>query len=293
MWYSVVSICSYRESPDPARTILKPAYQISVDLSEILDAIESPITAQVLPTVHQAVRALASETAYRWKDAVAKAPLWQGDKAPYIASIQTRMEGDFTAVVETDFKDAGPIETGRPARDLKQMLDSSLKVRVVHAGKNAGKRYLVIPFRHAIPGPTASAQAMPVEIYQLAKTLAPSKVACNTFRLSGTGAYDRKTRQLITVPQKLYSWGGRLPAGLAPKMKANAKTDRYAGMVRFDTSTGGAKSSAYLTFRVMMEGSPGWVVKPKPGLYLAQGVAEEIERAAPAVFAAAFKFLDW
>jgi len=54
-------------------------------------------------------------------------------------------------------------------------------------------------------------------------------------------------------------------------------------MVRMDTSTGKAKSSAYLTFRTLAEGSPGWIQKAKPGLWILRGVAAGIESEIPEI----------
>jgi hypothetical protein len=48
-------------------------------------------------------------------------------------------------------------------------------------------------------------------------------------------------------------------------------------MYRFDTGAGKARSSQYLTFRVMAEGSSGWIVPAKPGLYIARGVAQSVQ----------------
>ena len=104
-------------------------------------------------------------------------------------------------------------------------------------------------------------------IYPQAKALAPSRVTGMTTRLSATGH---------TVPQAVYQWGERLPAGLAPKAKPHHVPDLYAGMVRMDTSTDKAKSSAYLTFRTMGQWSSNWIVAPRPGMYLAQGVSNGI-----------------
>lgn len=267
-------------------------YKVSVDLAPILDAVCSPINAAVLPTINQAVRALAAETAYRWKDAVSKAPgVWNGEKQTYIASITWRMTGDFSAVVETDYPIADAIENGRPQRDLKRMLDTSLKVRTVAKGKNAGKRYLIIPFRHNSPGMNAHAPDMPRDVYQQARQLAPSKVTGSGYRASGTGAFGLKSRAPLTVVQKQYEWGDRLPAGLRPKKALHHATDIYAGMVRFKTSAGGASSSTYMTFRVMMEGSPKWIVPAKPGLFLAQKVAQDISAEAPKVLEAAVRYM--
>lgn len=266
-------------------------YKISFDLSNLLDSGQAAITAATLPTVHQAVKAIAYETAYRWKDSVAKSKLWSGEKQAYMESVKWRMLSDFSAIVETDYKLAGEIETGRPQRDLKKMLETSLKVRVVTKGKNAGKRYLIIPFRHNTPGQVALNQDMPPDVYKKARFLDASKVTANFTRLSGTGAFHMKTKKAITVPAKSYKWGDRLPAGMSAKLKDYHTTDIHASMVRFKTSAGGANSSSYVTFRVMMEGSPKWIVGPRPGLFIAQAVSQQMGIEAQAVFAQAIKHL--
>lgn len=259
-------------------------YTISVDLSPLLDGLHSVIDSTVLPTVSQAVGALAAETTYRWKDGVAKAKLWQGEKQPYMDSIRWIMTGDFSAVVSTDYKLAEEIEQGRPARDMKKMLPHSAKSRIVKTGKNAGKLYLIIPFRHNTPGNNALAQPMPDDVYAAAKKLKVSRVASTGMRMS-------QTKPGVKVPERKYSWGESLPAGMRPKMKPTHATDIYAGMVRFNTSAGKAKSSAYLTFRVMGEWSSGWIIPAKPGLLIAKSVVESISPLAPKVFGAAIAHL--
>jgi hypothetical protein len=57
-------------------------------------------------------------------------------------------------------------------------------------------------------------------------------------------------------------------------------------MARFKTSTGG---SSYLTFRIMMEGSTGWIVPAQPGKYLAKNVADALEPLAEKIVAEALK----
>lgn len=59
---------------------------------------------------------------------------------------------------------------------------------------------------------------------------------------------------------------------MAPKLAPHHATDIYAGMRKMDTSAGKAKSSAYMTFRVMVEGSSKWIVPAKPGLYIVRDV---------------------
>lgn len=223
---------------------------------------------QVKAKVQYVVQATAAEAVARWQNAVMQAHLWNVEKQAYIDSIRWEATGELEATVYTDYAPAEPIETGRPARDLKAVLPAAKRARVVTQGKHTGQKYLIIPFRHNVPAPPgvgAHAPQMPPHIYAQAKALATSRVLGVGTRVSATGH---------TVPQMAYQWGGRLPAGLAPKARPHHVTDLYAGMVRFDTSTAKAKSSAYLTFRTMGEWSSGWVVPAKPGLYLARGVAE-------------------
>jgi hypothetical protein len=257
-------------------------FRIRVDLAGVMSAAGNVINAQVLPRLNQAVRAVVAQTQADWMESVQRARgLWSGEKDAYAASIQAKMTGDFSGLVWTDYKYAEEIENGRPAKDLKSMLDTSLKVRTT----KKGKRYLIIPMRHNTPGSDALAPAMPPSIFAAVSQLAASRVTGMGSRVSGTGAMDPKTRQAVTVPQRRYSWGDRLVGAVALGGNKN-----HEGMYRFSTTTpGGARSSAYLTFRVMMEGSPGWVVAPRPGLGLARGVAERMQPLAELAFGEAVK----
>lgn len=259
-------------------------FKIHVDLTPLIQQ-QQVITREVMPLLSQAVRAVAQQTAANWQEAVRRAKLWEGEKDAYANSIRFDMTGDFDALVWSDYRHAEAIETGRPARDLKKALDSSHKVRV----NKKGQRYLIIPFRHNTPGSTAHAPAMPDHVYQMAKELKPSRVVGQTRRLSGTGALDIATRAPLTVNANVYAWGGRLLAGsMGPNRKG--KTDRFAGMYRFDTTTpGGKRSSSYVTFRVMGEWSSGWIIPPQPGLRLAEKVAAEMRPLAERAFQEAVK----
>lgn len=247
---------------------------VSVDLAGVLGSVPALINEQVFPHLAQAVRALADNTAYRWKDAVMKASIWDGEKQAYAASIQWESTGPFTAEVWTDYEPAAAIEDGRPPRDLKRMLLTSKKVRAT----KGGKRYLIIPLRHNTPGNTAHAQAMPPDVYQTvsAKNFQKSKVSGKTTRLSASGH---------TVPQNLYAWGARLKH-LDP---GTGRPSRYHGMYRFNTTAAGKKGSAYLTFRTMREGSAGWIIAARPGLQLASQVAQTMQSKAETVFGKAME----
>lgn len=260
------------------------AFDVKVDLSGLLSAHQA-LAAKLLPSVSKTVAAVAEAGAHAWKSAVWKARLWEGYKAPYVESIAWRMDGPYAAEIWADYPRAGEIERGMPGRDLKVMLQTSKKTRLVQSGKHAGQRYLIIPFRHNVPTPSgqgALAPQMPAHIYAQAKALSPS-------RLLPPGSVKPATRVSASghvVPQHSYQWGGRLSAGLAPKKASHHVTDPYAGMVRFKT---GPKSSAYLTFRVMGEWSQGWRVAPRPGLRLAENVARDLQPSLDQAIGAALK----
>ena len=248
-------------------------YSISINAGDLSKAIGQEVAGIARDTLGR----LAETTANKWRDAVKnQSGIWAKEKDAYIESIAWDTTSDFSAVVWTDYKHAAEIETGRPARDLKKMLDTSPKVR---SGKSG--RYLVIPFRHNVPskaGPSSYAPQMPRSVYLQAKRLSPSSGTDAGERVSGTGAYNVQTRKFLTVPQKKYNWGQRLVSGMAPKLKASHSSDPYAGMVRMDESVGKQRRSAYLTFRVMTEKQHGkWIVPAQPGRYIAKKVAEEVQ----------------
>lgn len=272
-------------------------FKISAQVADV-GAAKAFILGQMFPRVSAAVRLISSRAATDWTKAVHDAKLWSGEKRPYMASIKWEMTGPLSALVWSDYKYANEIEEGRPAKDLKRMLDTSQKVRRTQSGK----RYLIIPFRHRVAD-------MPDDVYQQARDLAPSRIIGQTTRRSGeitSAAFgigmvplsqkrqrrapflnDPSARAPVMVPKHIYQWGESLAAGsMGPNPRG--KVDRYAGMYRFDTTSGKQKrSSAYLTFRILMEGSSGWVVAPKPGLFLAKGVADGLQSKANLIFSEA------
>lgn len=243
-------------------------YRISMALGDRMD-LSKGLNAMVMPLLSQAVNGIAQATASRWIQGIQSGKMWSGEKDAYAKSVTYRMTGDFTAVVESDYRYAQDIETGRPARDLKKMLNTSLKVRVT----SKGTRYLIIPFRH-------NADTVPDQ----AKSMSLSAITGHGRRLSGTGASSMLTRTAATVRQRKYNWGDRLAGPSIPK---NQK-----GMVRMNTATNpGKKSSAYLTFRVMSEKSTGWIIGAQPGQYILREVVDEMQPEAEAYIAQAIRLL--
>lgn len=282
-----------------------PTYKISIDLPSS-EEIEHIVNQAVLPKVAQAVRAIAFQAQANWQDGVNKARLWSGEKTPYIESIKINYLTPFSAEIVSDYKYAADIETGRPPRDLKQMLNTSDKVRRT----KDGRRFLIIPLRHNTPGSDALGPAMPSSVYAIAKNMSKSKVVSQGFRRSGEitllspkhgmRAAKEQTAFLSTmkgrrhnsgmsmhhmVNKNNYSWGD----SMTPKMLGkHSKEDqrKYGGMKRMATSTGG---SSFLTFRVMMEGSPGWIIPAQPGMYIAKKVADDLSPLTGKVIQEAFK----
>lgn len=271
---------------------------INVDMGDVMSKVQATLTAQVLPRLNQAVRAVLQATQANWIEAVQRARLWSGEKDAYAKTIQAKMVDDFNGLVWSDYKYADEIENGRPARDLKRYLDTSQKVRRT----KDGRRFLIIPFRHNTPGNDAHAPAMPQDVYDMATALKASRIVGAGQRAAGeitslhpvwgTQPLGKKkqtpylmnpaTRQHVMVPKNIYQWGERL-MGL-PKHLA-----RYEGMVRFDASMGGTKYSQHLTFRVMMEGAKGWIIPPQPGQNIARGVVERMQPLAERAFAEAMR----
>jgi hypothetical protein len=243
-------------------------YRITVDLAPLAQALNA-IGNEIAQRISQGVAATAQVVQERWIESIMRAPgIWAGEKDAYAESVKIRPINPMEIEIFSDYANASAIETGRPPRDLKKMLDTSLKVRL----SAKGLRYLIIPFRHNTPGNTAHADAMPADVYAAAKKLPQSSVT-GQVKVSRLDVYSTQKREKFLVPQNIYQWGGRLPEGMAPKLKPQHASDPYAGMVRMKT---GNVKSAYLTFRVMSEDSPGWIVPAKPGLFIAKNVADEI-----------------
>lgn len=278
-------------------------YSITFDLGSSMD-IASSINAKVMPALSQAVNALGQATRNNWIEAVQRAKLSPYDKDNYAQSISWNFQpGSMSGYVEATYKFAEEIETGRPARDLKRMLSTSLKVRRTEKGT----RFLVIPFRHG--GAGTNANPMPAGINKMASQLSKSNVTGAGLRPVGEVTRlsphsgmspsakqtpflsNPKTKQHSQTAKMTYAWGDRLSkAALLQGGASKEDAKRYAGLVRMNTSTpGGAKSSAYMTFRVMSENSKGWIIPAQPGLFLAKKVSDDMKPKADAVFAEAVK----
>jgi len=280
-------------------------FNVSVDLSAFN---LGPVIAAsgVFESLSAAVERVAMTGAERWREEVGRARLWQGERDAYAESIHVNRMGPYEAEIVSDYKFVEDIETGRPPYDLKRMLSTSSKVRRT----KDGRRFLVIPFRHNTPGNNALASAMPQEVYNIARTLKVSSVTSMGERRSGErtslsptkGMHafswqdpfmsDPQTRKHFMVAKSNYKWGDRITRHMlrdAGVDKAGQK--RYAGMYNMKGQNGA--TGGMITFRIMMEGKPGWIIPARAGLHLAQHVSEGLLADAEKVFAGALnKDLD-
>lgn len=266
-----------------------PRFPVSVELFIPFSLL--PLEADNLPNLSSAVEAVAAHAQGMWRGYAAGSPLPDGTvinsrSGRYLGSILTRRNGPFAAEVYSDLPYAKSVEEGTPARDLKKMLDTSFKVRM----SKQGKRYLIIPFRWGTPGTkTFGNNVMPEAIHEAAKEMEASRVKGSGFRESATGAWSVKTRAPIKIGQRAYQWGGRLNKDQISQAGVfGAAAKRMAGMVKFQNpSGGGSKHTQYLTFRVMVEGSPGWMAKAIAGKHPARTVSEKMLPVAQNIFEAA------
>ena len=248
----------------------------------------APVNADAFPNLAGAVGMIAQAAHQQWIAFANGAPMPNGKvirnrTGEYARSIQIRHTGPFAAEVFSDLRYAQGIEEGMPARDLKKMLDTSFKVRL----SAKGLRYLIIPFRHSAPNSVMGSN-MPEALHEWWKNGVASQITGRYERISGTGAFDIKTRKAITVPAWKYRWGTRVGKTDLEGLGIGGKeADRLKGMVMFRKPGGGRGGSGhtqYITFRVMSEKSKGWIAPAVEGKWPARTVADGLRPIAEAAF---------
>ena len=271
--------------PGPVVTVARgmAEFRVVVDLSSLFprDGLfgGAAFDAAHFPALQEAVREAAEAGRARWRAYATGAPLPEGHavpdrhQKPYGTSIGLRQIGDFEAEVFTDYAHAEVLDAGEPARDLKEMLDRSRKVRMGKRG-----RYLIIPFRWTQPKQNGQAA-----------TFGPNEMDHEV-----RGWWRGKTRS-VRYGQGDYDWGARFKAADARKLgmdvdtpgKARNQVNMYAFRKR--GATGGAAANAsFMTFRTMGSWqSDKWIVPAKPPLRIAETVAREVRAEAEASFKAA------
>lgn len=238
---------------------------------ELMALLTQDVTNEILATVAEAARV-------EWIRLAGKELFTT--KRDYIAGIQKPEFQPGVATISLVGQLPNVLEHGQDSYDMRDTLlgDDVPLVPPGQRGKHEtedGEQYRAVPFRHGTPtsggavgvpmgrayGPMLGEEAMQLgkDIYREAKKLSA------TTSQPGAGT----------------EWGGRLEAGLAPKLKAHHAVDIYAGMVRQRKTYKSTTQTQYTTFRTISTrvGPPKWIRRStRPGLQLAGQVNQFIHR---------------
>jgi hypothetical protein len=211
-----------------------------------------------LPYTQEAVKTATEVIQRYWINAISgNTVYWSGGSfrirvvsGSYLRSVAEGLRypaGDnLTGEVVSLSPHANIIEEGIKPFDMKK---THLKGPKAIVGKN-GKRYITVPFRHNVPGQSATADAMPKAVYAKAMQLAISR---------------RNGLLVHWYSDKKYEWGDRLGKEDGGPQRPHWSTGKYTGMVKMS----GKPHTQYMTFRRLSENSkpeswkhPG--VRPRP-----------------------------
>lgn len=208
----------------------------------------------------------------------------------YVNGIQKVDMSGFTASISLVGVLPNRVEEGMDAYDMHTtLLGPNVPVVPWGSGQKGkheskahpGKFYRVIPFKHQTPGSIGQGGGVPMgKSYQ-------GVVADSAALGKKIHAAAKKLAATTGMPGEKPTWGGRLPAGLAPKIQDTHSTDIYAGMVKFAKGYQSATQVTYGTFRVISDMQPHkWHHPGMPGVHLADQVQKYIEKVATMAFSA-------
>lgn len=202
---------------------------VTVDLNGL--GINDQLSPQIVDAVQSSIQTSLAIVRDRWQHDVqdklnSTRPLYL--MGLNFDSIQYPYENNlFAGAVVLKGQFPNMLETGFSAFDMKIGFSKSKKIK----RKENGGWYLIIPLRHSTPGSFMYGQAMPKDVYGVAKKLNPYKSGQGNTRLNWAGAGD-------------VSWNGY-----------QRKTNNYNGMVRIVKSYQKATQSQYMTFRRVSDNS--------------------------------------
>ncbi len=191
---------------------------MAVAVTHTLDSLPQRLNARIAAKV--------ADTTARVQVAWVEAAQTISKSGEYARSIQAQYPvGDdpFKGQVFSTAPYAAALEYGTGERDLKTSLLGSPKAKT----SKTGSRYIIIPFRHGVPG-SQGLPAMPQAIYAEAKRL--SHYGTSKAHL-GPSPWGQRTKLPVGAMPGPYTW----------------KTGLYSGMVKAGTP----KHSQYITFRVV------------------------------------------
>ncbi len=251
-------------------------YRIEIGV-ETTNAMNSMIASTVadaralMPNQAHAIQRLAQLAHRRWleyasgKRALPSGRQMHSGTGNYLASIKIEEAGELKYVIYSDDPKAAFIEEGFPSFDMKKMLQTSDRVRRT----KDGRKYLIVPFRHKLPGGGALGVVIPQEAASF--WLAPHRKSSMV-----TGQYQSPNGNGQLVTRSTYRWGDRMNRGDLEHMGLDADSklgSRLLGMVRFQNATND-KGGQHVTFRVMVEGGHGWIMPRREGNFPAKAAYE-------------------
>lgn len=265
---------------------------MSVEITNLEDMIPKAVMDALSPEMVQMVLADIADAARAEWIRIAGAELFTS-RRDYLAGIQPvvldKMAGTATIALVGQLPNL--IEEGMDAVDLHDTLLGP-NVPVTPPGEY-GKHlkidpktfatgyYRAIPFRHGTPG-TGGAVGQ-----EMGRQYSGHEAVEDAKKL-GKKVYGaaKKLAATESEPYGATKYGGRLPAGMAPKLRPHHKTDIFAGMIREEKTYEKATQSSYTTFRTISTGSPGWLRPATPGRFYSQKVSQYVQKLAPQAFAA-------
>lgn len=204
-------------------------------LPEIAEAVRNDIVAQAQRTLTSA------GSDYTQNVHLLQIPLNAGTKG----------EATFATIVLTGWL-ANAVEHGWAGGDMKPGLLAGRNARVT----KDGKRYNVVRFRQGTPGSSGRSFEAMGAVHQ-----AHGMSKSDAEQLGRRIHKEAKALAATTShPGAGTSWGGRLEAGLAPKLSNRTsgykhKSDIFAGMVRQEKTYAAATQNSYMTFRAVSDNS--------------------------------------
>ena len=253
------------------------------EVIQLLNTVQADV---VFPHLLSALNQIALMYQTTWMQFAGGAPIPGttrviNSRGDYIRSIKTNLSGTVEKVVYSDSVANQYIEKGHGEIDLKPGLLSGKKARI----SKSGHPFNIVHFRHGMPNTLPSNNPMPATIYSLMQ------------KESRKADQQRKQSMSKVAAQGKNTYGVKVPQGTQLGRRTQLysqytwKSGKYAGMVKMQTSTGKAKSSKYITFRMVSSRSDprSWIVPPLEGIPIRQRVVETVKEFIPKIIEEAIK----
>ena len=221
-------------------------YSIKLDIKSL--GVDDLVSPKVVSAVESSIQTSLAIVKDRWQHEVQNK--LNSTRPEYLRGLEFGVHypyGDhFCGAVILEGKFPNMLEKGFKPFDMKIGFSKSPKI----TRKKDGGWYLTVPIRHSTPGSFMYGQAMPKDVYGVAKKLNPYQSGLGNTRLNWKGQGDK-------------SWNGY-----------QHKTNNYNGMVRIVKSYQKATQSQYVTFRRVSDNSDpaSWWHKGFAGVHIAEKI---------------------